>query len=217
MQQEIDANQAAARVVNKVIRVGRFAECTLGNGIVLNLKPVPPLLLQAVNAEFKTPEPPVVFMEEKGRNEPNPNDPAYEKELEELAEAQDLAINNVILATGTSVKFVPEGYFKPEEDGWLATVDYVIKLSGKDIPFNREDPTERYLAWLRFYAIETGVDLALVQGLPMNLAGIREGEIDEVLESFRGVPERREDIASLIEAGSENGDTDNRAGRRRRR
>jgi hypothetical protein len=214
VQEELDAIDAVAHAVDRITKRGRFAEFKLQNGIVLNLRPIPPLLIQAVNQEFHTPDPPKVYMEEKGRDEPNPNDPAYLKELERLAEAQDLAVESLTLAVGTSVKFVPEGMFKPEDDGWIEQIKFANKLVGIEMQIDEDDPTKRFLYWLRFYAMESASDIALVRGLPTILAGIREGEIEEVLDSFRRLPERGTDPVSEAEAGGENG---NRATRRRRR
>lgn len=180
------------------------------------MRPVPPLLLQAINQEFHVPEPPTIYLEDKGRSEPNPNDPAYLKEVEKFEEAQDLAISNLTLAVGTSVKSVPDGYFRPEDDGWIEQVEFANTLIGIDVHIEHLDKTKRYLHWLRFYAMETASDIALVRGLPMQLAGIREGEIEEVLESFQRLPERGTDNVSTPEGGSSNGHTDNRATRRAR-
>jgi hypothetical protein len=216
MQEENNAIDAVSRAVDRITRIGRFAEFELSNGIVLTMRPVPPLLLQAVNNEFPVPDPPVVYMEEKGRDEPNPNDPAYQKELERIAEAQDLAVNDLTLAVGTSVKSVPEGYFPPESDEWIEQVEFANRIVGIDVHIEHSDKTKRYLHWLRFYAMETASDIALVRGLPMQLAGIREGEIEEVIESFQRLPERGTDNSGQTEAGSSNGHSNNRAARRAR-
>lgn len=218
MQTEIDSMEAVARAVDRITKKGRFAELKLVNGIVLQCKPVPPLLLNAVMAEFPDPEPPTVYLEEQGRNEPNPNDPAYRQALLDAGEARDLAVNNVVLATGTSIISIPEGYYKPEDEEWVAGIEFAARMAGKEIKVEpaEGDPTTRYLQWLRWYACESGMDIALIQSLPYHLAGIREGEIDEVLDSFRGVPERGADPTPEVEAGGEDGDRDNRAARRSR-
>lgn len=216
MQLEIDSMEAASRAVDRIYRKGRFAEFTLDNGIVLSIKSVPPLLLDSVLSEFPDPEPPKIWMEDLGREEPNPGHPDYAKALKEAGDARDLAVNNVVLAVGTSVKSVPEGYFRPEEDGWVAGVQYAAKVAGKELQVEPADgdSAARYLQWLRWYACETGMDVALVQSLPYHLAGIREGEVDEVIESFRSNSEGGSDTSGEAETGSSNGNRDNRAARR---
>lgn len=216
MEAEFKAIETVSRAVNRVTRNGRFADFELSNGIVLTCKPIPPLLLQAVVAEFKLPPAPKVFIEEKGREEDNPNDPDYIAQVNQLAEEQDLAINDLLLGIGTSIKYIPDGYFRPEDEDWITQVEFSAGLSGKNLRIEREDKIKRYLHWLRFYALETGADIALAQGMPVQLAGIREGEVEEVIDSFRGIPERGTDTNGSTEPGSENGDTANRATRRAR-
>lgn len=213
---EFDAIDAVSRAIDRIKRRGRFADFTLTNGIELTIKPVPPLLLQAVQEEFQQPDPPVVWMEEKGRDEPNPNDPTYVKEVEALETRQTVATNDLLLAVGTEVKHIPEGYVGPEDDSWIEGVEFAGRLTGTDIKVDRDDKVKRYLAWLRFYALETGPDITLATSLPMSLAGLREGEVQEVMDSFRSIPERRPDSDSQAESGHQNGNNLNRAGRRGR-
>lgn len=216
MEDEKAAIDAVAAAVDRVTHKGRFAEYELTNGIVLRLKPVPPLLIQAVNNEFAPVAVPTVFLEDKGRKEENPNDPTYLKSVEEQEERQNLAIQDLVFAVGTEVISVPDGYFKPEEDGWIASVEFANKITGGDLKIERDDPLKRYLYWLRFYALETTNDVVLVNSLPNMLAGIRENEVEDLINSFRGVPERGTDTESTVEAISQNGYTANRAARRAR-
>lgn len=216
MNEELEAISAVSRAVNKVTRNGRFAELELSNGIILALKPVPPLLLQAINNEFVQPPPPKIYMEEKGREEENPNDPEYLKLLEKLAAEQELAVNDMVLGVGTSVKSIPEGMYPPESDDWIPQVKFAAKLANKELEMDISDPVRRYLYWLRFYAMETSADVIFARTLPLQLTGIREGEVEEVMESFRGLPERGSNTDSPVETGNNNGNTANRASRRGR-
>lgn len=216
MQDELNAIDAVSRAIERVRRVGRGAEFELSNGIVLRIKSVPPFLVQAVQNEFKAPKPPKVMIEEKGREEENPNDPEYLRQLEELDEQQQLAINDLFLAWGTEVISVPTDHYMPEDDEWISMVEFAQSITGKSFHIDKDDKTKRYLNWLRFYALETGGDIALATSLPMQLAGIREGEVEEVMESFRSLPARRTDTQDTLEQGSSNGHTANRAARRSR-
>lgn len=216
MQKELNAADTVQRAVDRIVRRGRFADFTLSNGIVLKVKPVAPYLMTAVVKEFEYPDPPKVYMEEKGRDEENPNDPEYTKTVAEIDAARDLAVNDLLMGVGTEVSSVPEGYFPPESDNWIDQVEFAFRITGKELNIERSDTIRRYLCWLRFYALETQIDLALASGLPLQVAGIQEGEVEEVIESFRGVSERGADQQGLSTDGSENGDPENRAARRRR-
>ena len=216
MNEEFERAELVARAVDRITKHGRFADFTLSNGIILTIKPVPPYLAQAVLNEFKEPEVPVVDMPEKGRKEPNPNDPEYLKAMQEHSEKQDKAINDLFLSIGTVVKSIPEGYFPPDSDEWVKQVEFAGKIAGTNLKIDTTDSLKRYLFWLRFYAIETGSDAAILGSMAYIIGGIREGEVQEVIDSFRGVSERGADTELAPAPISENGHTANRADRRSR-
>lgn len=172
---------------------------TLSNGIELLIKPMPPMLLTAVTTSVPEPPVPMIFLEEKGRDEPNPNHPDYVRAMDERAAVIGLATTNLILYACSSVVSVPEGIYKPEDEGWVK----LTEMAG--IKFDKDDPAERYLAWLRSYAVATMDDMKMVQNLPLQLAGISEAEVDEVEDSFRGTEERGAVEELPVEVGSENG------------
>lgn len=203
---ENEAIDVVARAVDRIKRRGRFAEFRLTNGIVLKMKPVPPLLLSAIQSEFKPPKPPMVMNTDKGREEENPNDPTYLREMEEFVARQDAATNDLVLAIGTEVISVPEGYYLPEQDNWIAKIEFANRLTGVELIIDRDDPVKRYLQWLRFYAIETTTDGAMAAGIPMQLIGIREGEVEEVIDYFRDLQTRSPDPASASETVGTNRD-----------
>lgn len=205
---------ASADSVLSAVRKGRNGELTLHNGIKLLCKPVPPLLLQAIGKRYTPPPPPKVFIEEKGRDEENPNDPAYLKQLEELEEEQNLAVQSLVLGAGTELISVPEGYFRPEDQGWIDKVEFTTELAGIKLNLDTSSEVKKYICWLRYYALETASDAALAEALPLQLAGIREGEIQEALEGFHGIQGRRTDTQSPSETGDQDGDSANRAARR---
>ncbi len=202
MNEELVAIDAVSRALDRIKKIGRFAEFELSNGIVLKMKPVPPILLQAVTSEFNPPPVPKVHIEEDDRWEENYSDPNYLDELNRLAEAQGKALQDLVAAVGSEVLSVPDGYFRPEEDGWIDQVKFAAELTGTKLEMDLENSTKRYLYWLRFYALETGADAALAQNLPYQLSGIREGEVEEVIESFRSLPARRTDNESTSETRS---------------
>lgn len=216
LSEEFESIDVVARAVDRITKRGRFADFELSNGIVLTLKPVPPFLMSAVLNEFKDPEVPTVYMEEKGRDEPNPNDPDYLKAVEEVSKKQDKAIGDLLLSVGTSVKSVPDGYFPPESDEWIKQIEFASEITGANILIDKENPIKRYLYWLRFYAIETQSDFSVINTMAYSLGGIRENEVQEVVDSFRSLPERRADTESALETVSQNGHTANRADRRQR-
>ncbi len=51
----------------------------LSSGYWVRIRPVSAHLIDGAQAQVKDPEVPVVFIEDKGRSEENPNDPALKK------------------------------------------------------------------------------------------------------------------------------------------
>lgn len=216
MQQELESIEDVANIIDRVVRKGRFGEFELSNGILLKIKPVPPLLANAITEAFKDPDPPKVYLEEKGRDEENPNDPNYLRELEEINEKRNRAINNLYLGIGTECVHVPDGYYRPEQEEWLDQVKFAARVAGTPLDFDFTDAVERYLCWLRFYALENGDDATVAHRLPMVLGGISEAEVEQAIDSFRSVSERGTDNEPAPTPISTNGNSGNRSDRRSR-
>jgi len=172
------AIKAAAKIVEEAKKPASN-EVTLSNGIVLKLKPVPPFLVRQAVLSHKRPEPPITFIKDKEREEINPNDPAYLRALEEYeALTSDTALN-ITLAAGTEVKSVPEGLFLPEDEGWTEILEYA------GISASWERKLDRYLAWLRYYALGAATDITAVTSALAKGIGLTEVEVQAAAESFR--------------------------------
>ena len=173
---------AKALSAAKVLSVNN--EIALSNGIVLRIKPMPPLLLNDIANSIPEPEMPKIFIEEDNRYEDNPDHPAYIKALNDRANEVGIRTINAIISVGSEVVSIPDGVLRPEDNGWLKRTKFT------NYQFDADDPEERYLAWLRFYAIATSEDLNKVNTLPLILAGLREAEVEDALQSFRSGEER---------------------------
>lgn len=194
---ESKAIQAAAKAAkSKALELP--TEIRLRNGVLLGIRPMPPLLLNSVANSIPEPEVPVFFNDEKGRDEENPNHPNYVKALEERNREINLATINLILYACTYIKEIPEGVEKPTDEGWHR----LARMAGID--FNPEEEAECYLTWLRCM-VETGNDLLKLQTLPLQLAGVTEEEVDDLMESFRSGEERGADNPVPTEVGGTNG------------
>lgn len=157
---------------------------TLSNGIVLKIKSVPPLLIRRALMQLRKPEPPTVFLEEKGRDEPNPNDPRYLDALDQWIEAQNTAALNVMLLCGTAVESVPDDVPAHTSDDWIE------KLAALDITVNVSNQAARYLTWLQTVACESSEDLQLLGSAVGRSSGLMEGDVNRAVDSFRGGPVR---------------------------
>lgn len=163
------------------------------------MKPMPPLLLNAIANSIPEPEIPMIYIEEDDRHEANPNHPAYQKALLDRANDIGMRIIEATLSIGTELVSVPEGLAKPEDDSWLRRA----KIARHE--FNQDDTEERYLAWLRFYAAEIQEDLNRINSIPLQLAGIQEVEVEKAIDTFRGGEERGADNGVSGEVSDQNG------------
>lgn len=173
----VQAAEVAA-AVSEGKSVGR-EKVELSNGIVLKLRPVPPFAMREAALRIKPPKPPIVLIEEKGREEPNPNDPDYIEALDQFAQDQAEAISNILILLGTSVESVPPDMCRPEDDDWID----VFNVLGVEI--DADNRHQRYLAWMRFYALETQRDIADVVSSCISRSGVTEAEVQRVVASFR--------------------------------
>lgn len=179
-----EALEAAGAVVDKV-EVRRPKEVTLSSGVRLLVKPVTPYLIQEAMARIPRPVVPKVMLEEKGREEENPDDPQYAEALEEYNRKTQEVGANVMLGAGTSLLSVPEDMVGPEDDSWLELLEFV------GVPAEFTGPRYRYLAWLKYYALMSVSDLQLASGAVASLTGVSEEEVASAVESFRPRTRRR--------------------------
>lgn len=163
-------------------------EITLSTGVILNLWKGSTLALdQATEALKKSdpvPEPPMVFSEDKGREESNPNDPAYIKAIANWNGRLSIRFFTVLLATASSVKFVPENMIKHDSDEFVE----VLEMSGIE---PRRTNVGLYVQWVALFA---GLDDQELLGTHLlQLAGVSEASIAEAEATFRSDEERDTD------------------------
>jgi len=167
--------EAAASAVEEV----QDDTLTLQSGVVLRLKPISPGLLRRAAAKIPELEVPRVYLDEKQREEENPNDPRYLQALGERSEKQALAQMDVAILYGTTVESIPEGGLNSESDWAQPFIEDEI-ISEDDLG----SPRKRYLNWMLYYALR-GSDEARLFARIIALCGLTEAEVAEVMASFR--------------------------------
>lgn len=152
---------------------------TLSCGVVLRFKPVPSLAIREAAMRIVAPTVPMIHIEDKDRDEENPNDPDYQMAVAEYEAAKALVANDVILLLGTEVESVPEGIAALQDQSW------VEQLQVLGIEFDTENHSARRLAWLKFYILRTDEDSIKALLGPMRSAGVSEGDVATAVASFR--------------------------------
>lgn len=129
---------------------------TLSTGVVLKLRKVNVLRIQAVMDKFKYPPIPTVFDEERGRYFTKEDDENYQRDCAIIDNQRSMAVLDAIAAMGTEVLSVPENLPAVDNDAWIDDVAVI----GLDV--NRNSRLARYLAWIKYVAILDTDDLTKI-------------------------------------------------------
>lgn len=141
----------------------------LSTGIKGKILPVAASLIEEVTAKIKDPDVPVWYNKDKEREEPNPVDPIYLKQMEEANRRRGVVALDAMVMFGLDlVDPVPEG------DIW------VKKLKWLGIEFDERDDFEREFAYKK-YVVCGSSDLIEIS----KLAGITQEAVEDAVKSFR--------------------------------
>lgn len=158
-------------------------EIIAGTGVKFRIVKVPPMILQEIGKQAMKGKPkiPVVYLEDKDREEENPNDPDYLNALE--AWEAETAIRGVDLAImyGTEVETIPEGIPSVKDDSWIE----VVNILDIEVPKNGKG---RYLYWVKFCAAPD--DLENIVTAVSRVIGVTEQDVADSAELFRGKTKR---------------------------
>ncbi len=151
-------------------------EVELATGVRARLVPVSASLIDEVVAEVKMPEVPIWENPEKGRKEPNPEDPTY---LEESAKAERLrgvaAIDAMILFGVELIDGVPDA------DDWLNKLQFLEKRGKISLAeYDLKDELDKEFLYKKFIAVSSD-DLIMLS----TMSGISEGDIAQAADGFR--------------------------------
>lgn len=155
----------------------------LSSGIVLKPKRVPNLMFAEMMRHFKRPNPPIVYNEDIGRNEENPNDPGYLEKLAGYNAEVTMAIVDLMVVSGTEVHSVPKSKDKPEDSGWREEMETVFESVG--IKVENLVGKKLYLMWVKFYAAPSEDDISKIMEGVGRLSGVAESDVAEATARFR--------------------------------
>ncbi len=163
-------------------------EITLENGAVLAIRKPATMLLSNVMLQLQKtdpiPEPPMVFIEEKGREEENPNDPAYKAAMLVWNANSVVRMFNALSVASLSIKDLNEAY-DPEGDDFADFLEAVMidRAPGK---------AGRFIQWLNDYALVKNEARQLTHWM-MRLAGVAEEDVAEATKFLESDTERSAD------------------------
>jgi hypothetical protein len=155
------------------------------NGLELKMKRVSAMILAEANRKLVPPRPPKVFIDEKGREEENPNDPNYVLELQHFDYDRGMLAAKVYYGLGTAVHKLPRDLEPPESQVWSDNIEAVY--DGIDIPATG---VRRYVEWLKLYALPEEDQGRLLSEILRFTGSVLEVDVIEAQASFRGNQER---------------------------
>jgi len=148
---------------------------TLSNGVQVNLRPVPPYLIDRIKGTVPLPKPPIMEIKTAwGGTEEwvNENDAGYKKALGLAEEKQADKLWKAELFLGIADD-------PPPDEEWTDN----LTMFDIEIP---EDPKEKKLLWIETVLITKGTDAWKLINAIRNVARPTKEEISEIAESFRG-------------------------------
>ena len=170
------------RNVNPVAKVAHEQQgekniVTLVSGVRVRLIPVPASLIDAVTSQVEEPPVPMWLNPDRGKEEENPNDPAYQRQLSNVTRLRGLAAIDGMAMFGIELV---DGM--PVDDSWLQKLKFMqarglLNLSSYDL----ESPVDLELVYKKFVVATTDLLRKITE-----MSGITEEEISEAEESFRG-------------------------------
>lgn len=159
-------------------------ELTTSVGVVLEVYNPPAMALRDKQRQLEKAKPkvPVVYLESKGREEENPNDPDYIQAMNDFNEQLGLELYNAAVLLCVKVKMVPAGVTECDDDSWVEDFEVI----GMPIPNGRA----RYLAWIKYIAAPAASDMAAIENAITRAAGVAEEDVAEAAASFPSEPPR---------------------------
>lgn len=149
------------------------------NGLKLKLKKVSRFVVVDATKKFKMPSVPVIYDKDKDREIENPNDPDYIAELRSAKFEQGMLAISVYLTLGTEVLELPANVSPVDATDWsedLESLGITIPIKGR----------ARYVAWLKYYCLTDDEFNALAWQVMKFSGTVREEDVKQAMESFRG-------------------------------
>ncbi len=179
----------------------------LSNGVVLKIKMVSrnAISYAARNAmkEHPEPQPPMVWIKDRGRDEPNPDDPNYVQAFQLHQIEITARIMDVLYARAVELIEKPDDVAGPDSQEFQ---DYVELAMGEGL---RKSELGRWVQWLRYWAFpgeEGAEDEFNLQSRLLQLAGVPVQDIRVVEATFPGDPVGESDTGNDDSESSKDGD-----------
>lgn len=148
----------------------------LSTGVRVKIHPVSATLIDAVQARIEDPSPPMAFIDEKGREEPNYSDPKYLRAVERAGTDRVIAAMDALILFGVELI---DGL--PEDESWLNNLRLLERLGTLDLSdLDLDNKLDAEFAYKRYVAMSPQ-DIGTVAAR----TGLGEGDIAAAEATFR--------------------------------
>lgn len=155
----------------------------LSNGVVLRFKKVSrneiSYAARNANRDHPEPKPPMVLIKDRGREEPNFNDPNYIQSITLYNIEATARVMDVLYARAIEIVERPPEVTGPDSQEFQ---DYLELAQGETL---RQSELGRLVQWLRYWAIPDEDQLRF-QRKVLQLAGVPVEDVGEVETAFPG-------------------------------
>ena len=150
---------------------------TTEQGVMLKYKKVPTDAVRKAWTAIQVPKPPMVYIEDHGRDEPNPADPGYLNELSQYNNKVNLVIHTIYFMQGVEIFSIPDNIPGPESKDWYEGMEEYW-----DIP---QGKLALKAAWLMYYALNDTEKEEILGDLMVLTGLVPEEKVEEAVDSFR--------------------------------
>lgn len=175
----MDVVSVAKQATNKAQEV-----VVLQTGYKVRLHPVSPSVINDAQLSVPDPEVPTWYNQQKDRDEPNPNDPAYIRALEDAQAKRVLAATDVIIFLGVEVlEYNGEPVEIHKDDAWIKRLRFLNKRKLIKVDFDSfdlNDPMDVEFLFKKYVVVSTR-DLNVIT----RMAGLTEAEITAAEQRFQ--------------------------------
>jgi hypothetical protein len=155
----------------------------LSTGYLAEISPVSLSILNDVQLTIKMPEVPTWFNENKGKEEENPNDPAYLAAVQDVDTRRNLAAADAMIMFGVQLVDTQGSPFRYDDDmHWLKKLRYFEKrglLSLAD--FDLEDDFDLEFLFKKYVAVGAADIMTIGK-----MSGVSEEAVQSAQASFQG-------------------------------
>lgn len=160
----------------------------LSNGVKLRLRKMSPALLAAIATEVGEGEPevPIIYNEDKEREESNPLDPRYIADRARWGAGKGLRLLQAMVLAATTLDEKPDDIMAPESQEFTDFMEVV------GLPL-APSAQGRYTQWVTFLGVTDVDDMRELNAVLMRMGGAREEDVAEAQALFQSDAERTAD------------------------